>query len=106
MQMYEVIREIINIDRETVKMKQRYEEIIKDKENEIRKALQDLEKSSEEESFLHENLSTPDDVKAIVSQIEEVYEKNIDKLNKAYNDIKGKIVEDIWKDLFLSKEGI
>lgn len=104
--MYEVIREIINIDRETVKMKQRYEEIIKDKENEIRKALQDLEKSSEEESFLHENLSTPDDVKAIVSQIEEVYEKNIDKLNKAYNDIKGKIVEDIWKDLFLSKEGI
>lgn len=104
--MYEVIREIINIDRETVKMKQRYEEIIKDKENEIRKALQDLEKSSEEESFLHENLSTPDDVKTIVSQIEEVYEKNIDKLNKAYNDIKGKIVEDIWKDLFLSKEGI
>lgn len=104
--MYEVIRDIISIDKETVKMKQRYEDIIKEKENEIRKALQNLEKNYGKEIFLHENSNNPDDIKAILTQIEDTYVKNMDKLNKAYEDIKDKVLENIWNDLFLSKEGI
>lgn len=104
--MDEVIKDIINIDKATLRMKQQYEKIIKEKENEIRIILADLEKNYIEEDILQENSSNQGDIMAELAYLEDVYRKNIDNLDKAYKTIKYKIIENIWNDLFLGKEGI
>ena len=60
--MDEVIREIIKIDKETLNMKERYEELLKKKENELKKTLADLEQDYIEEDY---------------KQTEEVYSEQI-----------------------------
>lgn len=104
--MDEVIKDIINIDKATLRMKQQYEKIIKEKENEIRIILADLEKNYIEEDILQENSSNQDDIMAELAYLEDVYRKNMDNLDKTYKNIKYKIIENIWNDLFLGKEGI
>lgn len=105
--MDEIINKIINIDKETVRMKLRTEEIIRDKEKELKETLQDLEKKYLEEGRLEgekiyskimrdgeteiERLQSQDI--GILKNIDDVYKKNKDKL-----------ILDLWNSLFKGEE--
>lgn len=104
--MDEIIKEIIKIDRKTIDIKEKYEGIIKEKEAELREALQKLENEYKEISTHEDTLNTTDSITNELENLEKLCAKNIANMDKTYNNLKNNLVEDIWKELILSKEGI
>jgi len=97
--MDEIIREIINIDKDTLNMKKRYEESIKEKENELKKTLADLEKSYKVENAKGERINN-EDITVELNNLEDIYTENMHNIDKTYKQLKDQLVENIWKDLF------
>lgn len=104
--MDEITKKIINIDNVTIKMKARFDESKIKKEDELRYALQELEKKYSNEST--------EDGERIYQEILDKADIEIDKLNKAkenyvnndntYSKLKKNLIETLWSDLFLGKE--
>lgn len=97
--MDDIIREIIKIDQDTLSMKKRYEESIKEKENELKKTLADLEKSYIVENVQHESMNS-EDIAVELNNLEDTYTENMHNIDKTYKQLKDQLVENIWKDLF------
>jgi predicted nuclease with TOPRIM domain len=97
--MDDIIREIIKIDQDTLSMKKRYEELIKEKENELKKTLADLEKSYIVENVQHESMNS-EDITVELNNLEDIYTENMHNIDKTYKQLKDQLVENIWKDLF------
>lgn len=97
--MDEIIREIINIDKDTLNMKKKYEESIKEKENELKKTLADLEKSYKIENAKVERINN-EDIAVELNNLEDTYTENMHNIDKTYKQLKERLVENIWKDLF------
>jgi len=97
--MDEVIREIIKIDKETLSMKQRYEKLLRDKENELKKTLADLEKDYIEED-VHRVSANSRDITAELKHLDDIYKQNMHNMDEAYKKLKGQLIESIWNDIF------
>lgn len=97
--MDDIIREIIKIDQDTLSTKKRYEELIKEKENELKKTLADLEKSYIVENVQHESMNS-EDITVELNNLEDIYTENMHNIDKTYKQLKDQLVENIWKDLF------
>lgn len=97
--MDDIIREIIKIDQDTLSMKKRYEELIKEKENELKKTLADLEKSYKVENAKGERINN-EDIAVELNNLEDTYTENMHNIDKTYKQLKEQLVENIWKDLF------
>lgn len=97
--MDDIIREIIKIDQDTLSMKKRYEESIKEKENELKKTLADLEKSYKVENAKVERINN-EDIAVELNNLEDTYTENMHNIDKTYKQLKDQLVENIWKDLF------
>ncbi|NLY77666.1 MAG: hypothetical protein GX080_06210 [Tissierellia bacterium] len=96
--MDQVIREIISIDKETLNMKERYEELLKEKESQLKKTLADLEKASIEN--LYKPSSNGIDMTVELKNLEDIYIENMHNIDKVYKELKVQLIEDIWNDLF------
>ncbi len=105
--MDEVINKIINIDKETVKMRLRTEEIIRDKEKELKETLQDLEKKYLEEGRLEGEKIYNKIMKDGETEIERLQSQDIGilkNIDDVYKKNKDKLVLDLWNSLFKGEE--
>lgn len=97
--MDQVIREIIDIDKETFHMKQAYEELLREKESNLRKTLANLEKN-----FIGEDINKQTtaniDVTAELKHLEDACAKNMQNMDEVYKRLKAQLIENIWNDLF------
>ncbi|TJX14909.1 hypothetical protein E9840_04195 [Tissierella creatinini] len=106
--MDEIINGIINLDNETNIMKDKYEDIIQGKDEELRLRLIELEKSFSNETkteisnMLHEILwNSADNFDA---GSDDVFTGYMNKLENTYKNIKDRLVEETWRELFLKEE--
>lgn len=106
MKMDKIVNEIINIDKETVKIKKKTEEIVLNKEKELKETIQRLEKEYIEDGKL-ESESMYNDIiesgKSEISKLESEDNKILQKIDNLYKDKKDKLIEDLWTSLFTSK---
>jgi rubrerythrin len=104
--MDKVVNEIINIDRETVKIKDKTKEIIANKEKELRETIQRLEKEYIEDGKLESESMYNDIVesgKVEISKLQSEDNKILKQIDNLYRVKKDKLVEDLWTSLFTSK---
>jgi len=97
--MDEIIREIIKIDKDTQNMEETYEELIKEKENELKKTLTELEKSyltenAQDQSAINDNITVE------LKHLEDIYTENMHNIDESYKRVKDQLIESIWNDLF------
>ena len=107
MKMDKIVNEIINIDKETVKIKKKAEEIIENKEKELRETIQRLEKEYIEDGKLESESIYNDIIKSgkeEISKLESEDNKTLKLIDNLYRVKKDKLIEDLWTSLFTSKE--
>ncbi len=105
--MDETINKIINIDKETVRMKLKTEEIIREKEKELKDTLQDLEKNFMEEGRLEGERIYNQIIKNGEIEIEKLQSQDIETLksiDNVYRKNKALLTEALWNSLFRGKE--
>lgn len=105
--MDEIVKKIIDMDRDTVKIKLKTEEIIVNREKELKETLQELEKKYLEESRLEGDRIYKEIIKTGESEMTRLESSDIEALKKIDNIYKGKkqiLVEDLFKNLFMNKE--
>ncbi len=104
----EIINSIINLDNETNTMKDKYEDIIEGKDEELRLRLIELEKTfsndtkAEISQILHEILGNSTD--NFDDGSDDNLTGHMNKLENTYNNIKDSLVEETWRELFLKEE--
>ena len=105
--MDETINKIINIDKETVRIRERTEEIIREKEKELKETLQELEKNYMEEGRLEGEEAYNQIIKSGETEIENLQSQDVDTLksiDNIYKKNKDKLIEALWSSLFTGKE--
>ncbi|MBU5313650.1 hypothetical protein KQI38_16625 [Tissierella carlieri] len=105
--MDEIINKIINIDKETVRMKLKTEEIIGDKEKELKETLQELEKKYVEEGRLEGEKTYNEIIRNGELEIERLKSQDVEtleRIDKVYKGSKDKLIEGLWNSLFRGKE--
>lgn len=105
--MDEIINKIISIDKETVKMKLKTEEIIRGKEKELKETLQELEKKYTEEGRLEGEKTYNEIIRNGEAEIERLKSQDIETLERIDNVYKGskfQLIEDLWNSLFIGEE--
>lgn len=107
--MEDVAKRIVKLDKETSNMKEKYEQIIEGKDEELREKLLELEKKYANESRLEiekiqneilnqtDNESMKLDLKA-----EDMH--NLDSIDKTYKSIKDGLLNKLWDQLLLRNE--
>ncbi len=105
--MDEIINNIMNIDKETVEMKLKTEELIENKEKELREAIQKLEKDymeegrSEGERIYNEVIKNGE---LEIKQMKSEDMKTLNSIENKYKENKDQLVEGLWNSLFKGKE--
>lgn len=102
-----IANEIINIDKETVKIKLKTEEIIENKEKELKETLQSLEKEYSEEGRLESEVIYKKIIelgKIETDRLEFEDSKVLKDIENIYIGKKDKLIESLWNSLFISKE--
>ena len=105
--MEDVIRKIVNIDKETIKIKEKTEEIINTKERELKEVLQSLEKEYLEEGKLEGDKKYKEIIEIGRKETEELQkeeEKTLKNIDNLYKGKKDKLVEELFHSLFKDKE--
>lgn len=96
-------RRIIEIDRDTIRLKEKTEEVIKDKKVKFESQLELLEKNYLEEGEKQGKKIYKDiiaEAKHIIDENERQTNKKITSLENLYNNKKKILVEELWQDLF------
>ncbi len=99
-------RRIIEIDKDTLRLKAKTDEIIKEKEKKLLVLIDEMEKRYKRESEVRESQiyeSILSEGKKKVEKIEKEQNKIITSLEGKYNEKKSKLAEDIWQDLFIEE---
>ena len=105
--MDEIINNIMNIDKETVEMKLKTEELIENKEKELREAIQKLEKGymeegrSEGERIYNEVIKNGE---LEIKQMKSEDMKTLNSIENKYKENKDQLVEGLGNSLFKGKE--
>ncbi len=105
--MDEIINKIISIDKETVRMKLKTEEIIMNKEKELKEILQELEKKYMEEGRLEGEKIYTEILRNGEIEIERLKSQDIEtleRIDKVYRENKSRLIEDLWNSLFIGEE--
>lgn len=105
--MDEIVKRIINIDKDATNVKLKTEEIIIQRETQLKENLQELEKRLMEEARLEGEDIYKKTIKDGEEEIErlESKDRNILKdIEDSYKKKKTKLVEDLWVDLFKAEE--
>jgi vacuolar-type H+-ATPase subunit H len=105
--MDEIINNIMNIDKETVKIKLKTEELIENKEKELREALQKLEKDYMEEGRLEGERIYNEVIKngeLETKQMKSEDMKTLNSIDDVYKKNKDQLVDGLWNSLFKGKE--
>ncbi|MDR7857391.1 hypothetical protein [Tissierella sp.] len=105
--MDQIINNILNIDKETVKMKLKTEELIENKEKELKEAIQELEKNYMEEGRLEGERVYNEVIKngeLEIKQMQSMDMKTLNSIDDVYKKNKDQLVEELWKNLFKGKE--
>ncbi|HAE92050.1 MAG TPA: hypothetical protein DCG60_05300 [Tissierella sp.] len=105
--MDEIINKIINIDKETVRMKQKTEEIIRDKEKVLRETLQKIEREYVEEGRLEGERIYKEIMEDGETEIRSLQSQDMEMLkaiDKEYKNNKDKLINILWNSLIKVKE--
>lgn len=105
--MDETINKIISIDKETVRMKLKTEEIIREKERELKDIIQNLEKNFMEEGRLEGERIYNKTIKDGEKEIERLQSQDVETLKSienVYRKNKSQLVEALWNSLFRGRE--
>lgn len=99
-------RRIIEIDKDTLRLKEKTDEIIAEKEKRFLVLIDEMEQKYKREGELKEKElyeNTLSEAKKRIEVIEKEQNKIITSLEGKYNKKKTKLVEDIWQDLFMEE---
>ncbi|WP_353094919.1 hypothetical protein [Tissierella praeacuta] len=105
--MDEVINKIINIDKETVSMKLKTEEIVADKERTLKETLQKIEKEYMEEGRLEGERIYKEIIKDGEMEIGRLQSQDIEileNIDNVYKVNKEKLIDGLWNKLFRGRE--
>lgn len=105
--MDEIVNKIINIDKETVRMKQKTEEIIRDKEKVLRETLQKIEREYVEEGRLEGEKIYKEIMEDGETEIRSLQSQDMEMLkaiDKEYKNNKDKLINILWNSLIKGKE--
>ena len=105
--MDEIVNKIISIDKETLRMKLKTEEIVADKEKALKEALQKIEKEYMEEGRLEGERIYKEIIKDGEMEIERLQSQDMEMLkgiDDEYKKSKDKLIDILWNGLFKGKE--
>ncbi|WMM24608.1 hypothetical protein RBU61_16995 [Tissierella sp. MB52-C2] len=105
--MDDIVKKIISIDKDAVNIKLKTEEIMNQRERQLKENLQELEKRYMEEG----RIEGEDIYKKIIKESEEEIErleykdsKILKDIENSYKENKKRLVEDLWVGLFRMEE--
>ena len=105
--MDDIVKKIISIDKDAVNIKLKTEEIMNQRERQLKENLQELEKR-----YMEEGRTEGEDIyKKIIKESEEEIErleskdsKILEDIENSYKEKKKRLVEDLWVGLFRMEE--
>lgn len=104
--MHDITREIINIDKNTSSMKDRYKVLMDKKEEDLRNQILELEKKYTNDSINEGDRVYQEIIKSAERKImtSGKVKVNYNDTNNNYNKLKSGLIESIWANLFMEKE--
>jgi hypothetical protein len=108
--MNEITKQIINLDKETVALKTRYEELLREKKFEgldlLQKLEQDLLKSymEEGEKAYQEIMQKSAEESARPGKEEVECMSSILNVDVVYSEVKDELIESLWKEILAAEE--
>lgn len=105
--MDEIVKKIIDMDRDTIKIKLKTEEIIVNREKELKETLHELEKAYLEESRLEGDRIYKEIIKTgelEMARLESSDSEILKRIDNVYKGKKEKLIEDLFESLFMNKE--
>lgn len=104
--MDEITKKIINIDNSTLKMKNRYEFIMTEKEDELRNSLLQLENIYSNQTIVEGDKAYKDIINKTELDLKGSgrAKTNYNNIDNNFHKIKADLIDNIWEDLFMGKE--
>ncbi|MDX9916763.1 MAG: hypothetical protein RBT15_01955 [Gudongella sp.] len=108
--MNEITQQIINLDKETVALRSKYEELLRKKKLEGLDALQRLENDlmktymEEGEQAYQEIMQKSDIDQSEPGKAEVEWKHNMQNIDDVYNEVKEELIESLWKEILSGEE--